>query len=730
MLLVRTIGVGVAAYFTDGRDPGRWSTGATRLIGLQGPVSGRDLVAVLRGRHPGTGGYLPAVRSPRRRAGWDLIFAAPKSVSLLAATGPAAPAPGATVAGAHRAAVDGVLAWLEQRLTVAHRADAPDCGAGADAPGDRPFTRADGLVAASFTHHHNAASEPHLHTHVLVANLTRAGDRWWAVRGEDWFVNRAALGALYQLGLRHHLRAGGWELDWRLRPDGLADLADVPRAAVRAASSQSGAVATHGRFEARRRAVAVPWRERAAGAGFTGRVPAAIEGEPAARPPAAGDPLADAGLERAVTARLGAARSDFRRADVVVALAACHPGGATVEAVDGFVDRICASSRPVASPTRGARWSTPGAARLDDRLVRLLGEMAERPGRAPAPDPGPGIDRAVAERSLGPEAARAARRIVATRAGVVHLGAPVGTGALLAQAEILDACRDALVATGLTTAVDAAVDAAPRWALLSGLDPHRPGQPADVVVVDRADRRSTSELLGLAEAAHSAKTRLVLVHGGTMPRLSAPHSRGLAEAAVAAGYLQPGPHRPWGPPDRPGPEMSPGGPGRLTGREAAAAVLDRWRRASGPEGSLLVGLGLDEVIGLNRAARRLAGTAAGPDRDPQRQGRPAAPLGPGDRVVVLHRRGGPAPYGSFGEIRPGPAGPVVHWDGGLLPPAPLDSRLRRGLRPGWAVTPFLAGRSGRPLAVLGPATAAGVTRDRILASIDRPATDVARSLGR
>lgn len=738
MLLVKSVGLGVVGYFLDGRDPGRWSPGAGRLLGLEGQVDRRDLVAVLRGRHPGSGQFLPATRRARRRAGWDLIFAAPKSVSLVAATSDAShpvplPRPAATgdpdptVAGAHGAAVDGVLAWLDQRLTVAHHAT--PTGEAEHAPPAGPFAAADGLIAASFTHVRNAAGEPHLHTHVLVANLTRADGTWWAARGEDWFVNRSAAGALYQLELRHHLRAAGWDLEWRLRPDGLADLAGVPRAAVRAASSQAAQVAVHGRYEARRAATVVPWRARAAAAGFTGISPT---GARAGRDDGGGGGIG-AATERAVTARLGAIRSDFRRADVIVALAACHPGGATVGQVDEFVERICASARAVPSPTTAARWSTAAAARLDDQLERLLDEMARAPVRVAAPALGgvpvpgvPGADR---------RAADAIGQVLSAPVGVVHLGAPVGSGALLAQAEVLDACRAAWAAAGLTAGVDCPPDAVPRWAVLSGLDRVGRGLPPDVVVVDRADRRTTAELLRIAETARSSGSRLVLVHGGTMPRVSAPVSRGLAAAAGAAGRLDPGPHEPWGRSGRRAQDRALAGPDPAVptvGRAAAAALLDRWVATEGGGAPLLVGLGLDEVIGLNRAARRLT------TGDPRRPDGTIAALGPpdrdtfgsGTRVVVGHRLGGPARYGSFGTIRPGSTGPVVRWDDDRLPDAPLDDRLRRSLRPGWAVTPYLAARSDQPLLVLGPADAAGLARSRALASIERPTEVRARSLDR
>ena len=102
---------------------------------------------------------------------------------------------------------------------------------------------ASGLIGAAFQHRLNGSGEPHVHTHLLVCNLGRDPDGVWSALDREWWTSRPALGAIYQLGLRHHLRARGLDLDWRLREDGLADLVGVPRAAVRSTSGRSRAAA-------------------------------------------------------------------------------------------------------------------------------------------------------------------------------------------------------------------------------------------------------------------------------------------------------------------------------------------------------------------------------------------------------------------------------------------------------------------------------------------------------
>ncbi|MGH9095150.1 MAG: relaxase domain-containing protein, partial [Acidimicrobiales bacterium] len=84
MLIVTPLSQGAATYFLDGPVPGRWVGAGPAELGLDGDVGGPELRRVLRGQDPRDGRYLPEWPG-RRRAGWDLTFAAPKSLSLIAA---------------------------------------------------------------------------------------------------------------------------------------------------------------------------------------------------------------------------------------------------------------------------------------------------------------------------------------------------------------------------------------------------------------------------------------------------------------------------------------------------------------------------------------------------------------------------------------------------------------------------------------------------------------------
>jgi hypothetical protein len=102
----------------DGKRFGEWSGTLAEELGLSGTVKQKEFHKLSAGRHPVTGEQLIRKVKPRRkedrfgqvkmtsehRAGWDLTFSAPKSVSLAALVGG-----DARIIEAHRKAVDKAL---------------------------------------------------------------------------------------------------------------------------------------------------------------------------------------------------------------------------------------------------------------------------------------------------------------------------------------------------------------------------------------------------------------------------------------------------------------------------------------------------------------------------------------------------------------------------------------------------------------------------------------------
>src|SRR5712692_7107242 len=215
-------------YYTEQhRVAGQWFGRGAEALGLQDEVSPSDFRAVLHGQNPETGQVLVpnAKGSDERRAGWDATFNAPKSVSIQALVGA-----DTGLAEAHRTAVSRALTEVE-RYALSRQ------------PGGHEWVITGDIVAARFDHIAARSSQgaddgygpdPHLHTHVVIANMTQRPDGHW--RGLDpveiyrsqnfaTAVYRSELAAEVQrLGseIRIAGRDGRWELDGYTREQVMA----------------------------------------------------------------------------------------------------------------------------------------------------------------------------------------------------------------------------------------------------------------------------------------------------------------------------------------------------------------------------------------------------------------------------------------------------------------------------------------------------------------------------
>ncbi|HEY7916125.1 MAG TPA: MobF family relaxase, partial [Acidimicrobiales bacterium] len=144
-----------------GEEPGTWSGTGSAALGLSGRVEPGVFAEVLAGRDPGSG--RPLSRYPgtdgavRRVAGYDLVFAAPKSVSLLRLLAPSEIA--VEVGAGHRAAVDEATGYLGRCAVGVRRTRG----------GQVALLASTGAVAGHFLHRTSRTLDPHLHTHAVAA---------------------------------------------------------------------------------------------------------------------------------------------------------------------------------------------------------------------------------------------------------------------------------------------------------------------------------------------------------------------------------------------------------------------------------------------------------------------------------------------------------------------------------------------------------------------------------
>ena len=172
-----------------------WHGEGAAALGLPKNVSPRTFERVLAGYVPGTEIRLGRARGGEHehRPGLDLTLSAPKSVSLEALL-----YGNRQVLGAHDAAVRSTLDWVEAELLQTRGYD--------PATGRRPRVAADGLVAAGFRHLTSRDQDPQLHTHCIIANMTRnrAGE-WRSVEPTEIRRNVKLIGAYYRQELARRL---------------------------------------------------------------------------------------------------------------------------------------------------------------------------------------------------------------------------------------------------------------------------------------------------------------------------------------------------------------------------------------------------------------------------------------------------------------------------------------------------------------------------------------------
>jgi conjugative relaxase-like TrwC/TraI family protein len=233
VLRLSKLGPGREQYYlqTVGLEPpGEWMGRGPQSAGLFGPVGAAELTSFLSGRDPRSGEVLGTSRNRVRVTGFDLTFAAPKSVSVLygLADGPVSD----QVKEGHRAAVSAAISYMEDRALGVRRGRRPD----------RTVEPLDGAFGAAFLHRTSRALDPHLHSHVVVANLGCGPDgRFSALDGRGIYAHAGAIGALYHVQLREELRAR-LGVEWGPLDRGRADLAGISSEVRRGFSQRAAAI--------------------------------------------------------------------------------------------------------------------------------------------------------------------------------------------------------------------------------------------------------------------------------------------------------------------------------------------------------------------------------------------------------------------------------------------------------------------------------------------------------
>jgi conjugative relaxase-like TrwC/TraI family protein len=536
-------------YSGDGEAEGEWFGAGAQQLGLAGAVDEDDFSALLRGTSPRSGTRLRSEPTARSVIGFDITFSAPKSVSVL--YGIAESRIARATRDAHDEAVRQALGYLERSA----------CGVRRGHGGTRRLG-GEGLTVATFRHRSSRAGDPQLHTHAVIANMTKANGRWSTLDGRLVYAHARTAGFLYQAALRDQLtRELG--VEWTAVKRGVAEIrridADVLRHFSRRREEIRERMATRGDRSARaaqaaaldtrrRKTYDVPvnrmreeWRARAAEHGLTRDDLSGLIGRcRAAALPDERFLSSDAGLT-------GAA-STFDRRDVLREWAEAHVSGASVAQVEQLADAWLASpeavrlSDPKDEPLRGARYSTPAMLETELELVECAQRrMGEGAGRARDGH----VDAALTARpELADEQAALIRGLTQSGDGVQVVRAAAGTGKTYA----LEAARHAWEASGYRVYGCAlSARAAVELESQSGIDSttiarlrldiaHGYGlDERNVLIVDEAGMVGSRTLAELSAHAEAARAKLVLVGDDRqLPEIDAGGGfRGVAERVGA-----------------------------------------------------------------------------------------------------------------------------------------------------------------------------------------------------
>lgn len=225
-------------YSEDERVVGQWSGQLAERFGLTGAVSREDFEKLAEGQDPITGeqlvrhvkphkrenGYGEEIETGGHRAGCDITFSAPKSVSLAALVGG-----DERIREAHAEAVTTALHEIEKYAQAR-----PGGNAKAETTGK--------LLFASFQHdaarpdRRDGYAAPDLHTHNFAFNLTRTAEgKIKPVQPVELYRSQQLGTAIYRAALAVRLQKLGYEIEVDKRT-GAPEIKGISREYIEAAS--------------------------------------------------------------------------------------------------------------------------------------------------------------------------------------------------------------------------------------------------------------------------------------------------------------------------------------------------------------------------------------------------------------------------------------------------------------------------------------------------------------
>jgi conjugative relaxase-like TrwC/TraI family protein len=188
-------------YLKGGEPPGVWVGSGANVLNLKGNVESSQLSNLMNGYTPNGKQALCQNAGGQHKAGFDLTFGAPKSVSLLWAA--ADKETQIEIQKAQLNAVKDAINLLEEHAAYTRRG-----AQGAE------HERVEGFIVAVFEHSTSRALDQHLHSHAVLANLAPRKDGSWGTINSRVIMNwQKAAGMIYKASLAESIRELGFETE-------------------------------------------------------------------------------------------------------------------------------------------------------------------------------------------------------------------------------------------------------------------------------------------------------------------------------------------------------------------------------------------------------------------------------------------------------------------------------------------------------------------------------------
>lgn len=223
-----------ADYYSEGMKVEGRCYGRLRLavgLGETQYITDEAFARIASNRHAVTGEQLTERMKNGRRAGYDAVFNAPKSVSIQAFLGG-----DERLIAAHEKAMDEALQELE--ACACHQS-----GQGIN----KRYVASGKIAAAVFRHGESRALDPHLHSHAFVFNVTQNDSgRLMALESSVIFERTKYLTEIYRNALAREVHRLGYDIERRSHGFELAGISsDLLERFSKRAQQRDAAIAAH-----------------------------------------------------------------------------------------------------------------------------------------------------------------------------------------------------------------------------------------------------------------------------------------------------------------------------------------------------------------------------------------------------------------------------------------------------------------------------------------------------